>query len=85
MNALTQFRLTETAKLAVEAAFTNLARNAGSPGWAAGEFASNLTAWLVEERLLPVQVSPEDFKRCIESRATAALADRRTDRAGSVR
>ncbi|WP_321788278.1 hypothetical protein [Paraburkholderia sp. J94] len=68
------FQLTDTAKLAIEAAFSTLVKNAGLRGWAAGEFASNLTAWLISENLMPVHVAPGEFTRFIKAQATAVLA-----------
>lgn len=71
MNAPSTFHLSNSAQLAIAAAFSSRAKHGNGPGWSDSEFASNLTAWLIEERLLPAHVAPDDFRRYI---ATMPLA-----------
>jgi hypothetical protein len=61
------------AKLAIDADFSARSRlTVTVPGWSDREFADQLTRWLVEEGLMPVHVTPDDF-RCFVSRRMAGV------------
>ena len=73
MDQVADFRLPPEASRAVDAAFKNLNVHGGKPGWSAREFAGHLTDWLIDEKLMPVHVAPEEFKRRIQPLAAKII------------
>jgi hypothetical protein len=73
VDQVADFHLPPEASRAVDAAFKNLNVHGGKPGWSAREFAGHLTDWLIDEKLMPVHVAPEEFKRRIEPLAAKII------------
>lgn len=69
LEGISLFGFSDRAKLAVEAALAARSRlpEMGSDR-IAGEFADQLTRWLVEQGLIPVHVAPDDFRRFVSHR-----------------